>query len=309
MGNASLQNKGCCCSSNDDINAVMDMVNPQQLSQGAFKDPKSHSAAGLDPEAEEEVEVALAREKQGSPSKEDPLRKQLLMTVRQDDAPGVLQYIADGADIVDMGEALRLAAHRGAASVVRELVAVGISVNEGCPHTGFTPLQLSAASGHVVVCELLLDALADVHRPVGGATALSLARKMGNAEVEEVIERHVASLLQQDGEGAEDGAQYRRAHVLPRVSPLLSEAVLQALPAPPGSREAQKAAPAEEEPPQEEPAEPAEPVVAAEAAELGESGERRCEDASASGDANALDLVGLDCDSKDAQSANRVRPL
>merc|ERR1712039_735263 len=109
--------------------------------------------------------------------------------------------------------------------------AVGLSVNDLCPHTGFTSLQLAAASGHVVVCELLLDALADVHRPVGGATALSLARKMGNVEVEEVIERHVAALLLQDqGEGADEAAQYRRAHVLPRVSPVLSEAVLQVLP-------------------------------------------------------------------------------
>merc|ERR1712217_952985 len=133
-----------------------------------------------------------------------------------------------------MGEGLRLAAHRGSASVVRELVAVGLCVNDGCLHTGFTPLQLAAASGHIVVCELLLDALADVHRPIGGATALSLARKMGNVEVEEVIERHVASLLLQDqGEGADEAAQYRRAHVLPRVSPVLSEAVLQALPSPP----------------------------------------------------------------------------
>merc|ERR1712060_200972 len=82
------------------------------------------------------------------------------------------------------------------------------------------------------VCELLLDAMADVHRPIGGSTALSLARKMGNVEVEEVIERHVASLLSEHGDGANDAAQYRRAHVLPRVSPVLSEAVLQVLPAP-----------------------------------------------------------------------------
>lgn len=213
----------------------MSMVTPQQLSHGIFlKEVQVHQSSGGDPEAEEEVEVSLEREKalqqRSGAGEELPLRKQLLSSVRQDDAPGVLQYVADGADIVDMGEALRLAAHRGSASVVRELVAVGLSVNDGCPHTGFTPLQLAAASGHIVVCELLLDALADVHRPVGGATALSLARKMGNVEVEEVIERHVASLLlQEQGEG-EEAAQYRRAHVLPRVSPVLSEAVLQALP-------------------------------------------------------------------------------
>jgi len=207
----------------------MDLVAAQQLSQGLFRE--------FGPDAEAEVEVQLEREKQAlqrrtGAAEDAPLRRRLLSSVRHDDAPGVLQHVADGADVVDMGEALRLAAHRGSASVVRELVAVGLSVNEGCPHTGFTPLQLAAAAGHVVVCELLLDALADVHRPVGSATALSLARKMGNVEVEEAIEKHVESLVSQEGEGAADAAAMRRAHVLPRVSPALSQAVLQAVPAP-----------------------------------------------------------------------------
>jgi len=209
------------------------MVAPQ-ISQGVFL-KQLQSLSGTDETADEAPEnVVLARAKMSEEGRQsNPLRKQLLTAVRQDDAPGVLQYVADGADIVDMSEALRLAAHRGAASVVRELVAVGLSVNDGCPESGFTPLQLSASSGHLVVCELLLDALADVHRPVGGSTALSLARKMGNVEVEEVIERHVGALLiQEQGEGADEAQQYRRAHVLPRVSPVLSEAVLQALPAP-----------------------------------------------------------------------------
>lgn len=219
---------------------AMDVVTSHALSQGMFlKDLAGSSACGADPDAEEEVEVSLDRQK----AEDTPSKKQLLTAVRQDDAPGVLQYVADGADFVDMGEALRLAAHRGCASVVRELVAVGLCVNDGCPHTGFSPLQFASASGHIIVCELLLDALADVHRPIGGATALSLARKMGNVEVQEVIERHVASLLLQDkGAGAEDGAQYQRAHVLPRVSPVLSAAVLQALPAPPAPEQAGVAA-------------------------------------------------------------------
>jgi len=280
----------------------MDMVNPQQLSQGIFRTP-----GGEHPEAEEEVELALQREKCGGASSGDePLRKQLLAAVRQDDAPGVLQYVADGADIVDMGEALRLAAHRGSAAVVRELVAVGICVNDGCPHTGFTPLQLAAASGHIVVCELLLDALADVHRPVGGATALGLARKMGNVEVEEIIERHVASLMLQDGDAGDESAQYRRAHVLPRVSPVLSEAVMQALPAPPeglrGSLPEERedvAEPAAE--PAEEPA--AEPSAAA-------TPERHADVAEgSSGDASSMDLPGQDCDSMQLQAAERVLPL
>jgi len=271
----------------------MDMVNLQQLSHGTLFPPQAH------PEAEEEVELALERTRRGASSVDESVRKQLLTAVRQDDAPGVLQHVADGADVVDMGEALRLAAHRGSAAVVRELVAVGICVNEGCPHTGFTPVQLAAASGHIVVCELLLDALADVHRPVGGATALSLARKMGNSEVEEVIERHVASLLQQDqGDGPDEAAQYRRAHVLPRVSPLLSEAVLQALPAPPARQHEQPSgAPV---PRAEEPAAAAQPERQRPGG--GAAGPRE-----SPGDAGTLDLPGLDCDS--TLAAEHVLPL
>merc|ERR1719210_139863 len=148
---------------------------------------------------------------------------------RQDDAPAMLQLVADGADLTDVCEALRLAAYRGSASVVRELVAVGLSVNEACPDTGMTSLQLAAGSGHILVCELLLDAMAD---PCArGPPAISLAREKGHVEVEEGIERHrAAMLLAGRGEDPEEGGQYRRAHVLPRVSPVLSEAVMQALP-------------------------------------------------------------------------------
>eukprot|EP00930_Biecheleria_cincta_P061441 TRINITY_DN47009_c0_g1_i1.p1 TRINITY_DN47009_c0_g1~~TRINITY_DN47009_c0_g1_i1.p1 ORF type:complete len:334 (+),score=91.81 TRINITY_DN47009_c0_g1_i1:37-1002(+) len=163
-------------------------------------------------------------------SKEQSTRRRLLSAVQHDDAPAVLQFVADGIDTEEMSEALRLAAGRGSASVVRELVAVGLCVNEGCRTSGFTPLQLAAAGGHVVVSELLLDALADVNRQVDGINALSLARKMGNVEVEEVLERHVAALMMQDQGNADEAAQYRRAHVLPRVSAVLSEAVLNAVP-------------------------------------------------------------------------------
>eukprot|EP00929_Paragymnodinium_shiwhaense_P066361 TRINITY_DN33281_c0_g1_i1.p1 TRINITY_DN33281_c0_g1~~TRINITY_DN33281_c0_g1_i1.p1 ORF type:complete len:368 (+),score=66.46 TRINITY_DN33281_c0_g1_i1:116-1219(+) len=161
----------------------------------------------------------------------NPLRLQLLGAVRNDDAPAVLQHVADGADIPLMSEALRYAAHRGSAAVVRELVAVGLCVNDCCPQTGFAPLQLASASGHHIVCEVLLDALADVHKPINGTTPLTMARRSGHAEVEEVITRHITSLVMSDqGDPTEAQGANRRAHVLPRVSPFLSEAVLQAMP-------------------------------------------------------------------------------
>jgi len=222
----------------------MDMVTAQRgLSQGGFlKEIQIHNPNNGNVEEEVDLQAsapspqnrrASADDGGDHPEESPSLRRQLLTAVRQDDAPGVLQYVADGAEVSLINEAMRLAAHRGSSAVVRELVAVGLSVNEVCSQTGFTPLQLAAVSGHIVVCELLLDALADVHRPVGGATALTLARKMGNVEVEEVIERHVASLMLTDQGESDEAAHYRRAHVLPRVSPTLSEAVMQALPPPP----------------------------------------------------------------------------
>lgn len=164
----------------------------------------------------------------------DQLRNRLLAAVRRDDAPGVLQHVADNGDSVDIGEALRLAAERGSACVVRELVAIGLTVDVGCPQTGFTPLHLAAANGHVSACELLLEALADVHLPVacGGnsMTALTLARAKGNLEVEEVIEQHMTKLILPP-EPLPDCIDVEepiltRANVLPRISPFLSEAIL-----------------------------------------------------------------------------------
>lgn len=173
----------------------------------------------------------------GAPSESSPqdlmlraerasLRRQLLAAVRCDDAPAILQLVSDGADLGVVGEALRLAAMRGSTLVLRELVAVGLGVNEACTHTGLTPLQLAAASGHATACELLLDALADVHAPEASGTPLSLARKMGHVEVEEILERHVAMLIT---EGEEETMQAPRAQVLPRVSPNFSEAFLGAV--------------------------------------------------------------------------------
>mmetsp|Transcript_94974 Transcript_94974/g.207729 ORF Transcript_94974/g.207729 Transcript_94974/m.207729 type:complete len:316 (+) Transcript_94974:127-1074(+) len=243
MGNTiPSTNRVCCCTTDDLSAAAMDMVNAQQgLTQGAFlKEIQVHNPNNGNREEEisfhgatsSSMQVRDRRSNGQSNEERDPrkqLRRAILLAVRKDDAPQVLEHVADGVDVPMMNEAMRLAAHRGSSAVVRELVAVGLSVNEACPSTGFTPLQLAAVSGHVVVCELLLDALADVHRPVGGSTALMLARKMGNTEIEEVIERHVASVLLMNGDN-DDSAHFRRAHVLPRVSPVLSEAVMQAAP-------------------------------------------------------------------------------
>lgn len=240
MGN-DLSALACCCSSDMPVQsgpgtAGLDMINPRH-SQIGFLDAIALSEEAPPADDEEgwrEWEPSSAEKKRNAQAN-NGLREQLLKAARLDDAPTVLQHVADGACMGDLGEALRLASHRGCASVVRELVAVGLVVNDGCPRTGFTPLQLASASGHLGPCELLLDAQADVHRSIGGASALSLARKMGHADVEEVLERHAMSLVldgHKDGAG-EGAAPTRRAHVLPRVSPTLSEAVLQTLPAAP----------------------------------------------------------------------------
>eukprot|EP00747_Dinoflagellata_sp_TGD_P090085 gnl/TRDRNA2_/TRDRNA2_164569_c0_seq1.p1 gnl/TRDRNA2_/TRDRNA2_164569_c0~~gnl/TRDRNA2_/TRDRNA2_164569_c0_seq1.p1 ORF type:complete len:302 (-),score=65.28 gnl/TRDRNA2_/TRDRNA2_164569_c0_seq1:88-993(-) len=187
--------------------------------------------------AEEDEEVPDEREVEAT-LRSIHLRTQLLDAASCDNAPRVLQCIADGADITDMGEALRLAAHWGGVSVVRELVAVGISVNDRSPCTSLTPLQLAAANGHLPVCELLLDALADVNQSVkslSGSTPLALSRKMGHDEVEEALKRHAASLVS-DGQEATEGAELalaQRSRVLPRASPELSEAAQQVIPGPP----------------------------------------------------------------------------
>lgn len=222
---SAVTNRMCCCME-DPLGSTLMTVSPQTL--------EAHDISGhvTGIEDSEKVDMTLLRVQAGG--KLEPanhFRFQLLSAVRADDAPGVLQHVADGADISLMGEALRLAAHRGSASVVRELVAVGLSVNEECPQTGFTPIQLATAGGHHLVCEVLLDALADVNKPIAGSTVLGLAHKSGHVEVEEVISQHIASLVENEQCENNDASQAnRRAHVLPRVAPFLSEAVLQALP-------------------------------------------------------------------------------
>lgn len=229
---AAVPSRLCCCSSGDMSGAAMDMVNVEQgLSQGGLlKEFQLHRITGAEEEVEFDYDLSLSTSIRPRSVAGAAARRQLLKAARQDDAPATLQLVADGADLMDVGEALRLAAYRGSAAVVRELVAVGLSVNEACPDSGLTSLQLAAASGHILVCELLLDAMADPN--ARSPSALTLARRKGHVEVEEVIERHVAAmLLAVKGEEPEEAGQYRRAHVLPRVSPVLSEAVMQALPA------------------------------------------------------------------------------
>jgi len=208
----------------------MDTVHPQSLTQTMFPRQVQHQAAAeANPETEEEVEVLAKHTTVAKAAR--VARTQLLTAVRQDDAPRVLTFVADGTNFDVMGEALRLAAYRGSASVVRELVAVGLSVNVGDPHTGFAPLQLAAASGHIAVCELLLDALADVQRSVDGATATILAKKMGHSDVEDVLERHMATLLLEEQDGQRTAStNLQQSHVLPRVSPVISQAMLEAMP-------------------------------------------------------------------------------
>jgi len=183
---------------------------------------------------EQEVETpeAVSARQFVEAKKNTQLSQQLLVAIRHDDGSAVLQYVADGSDFEEMGEVLRLASHRGSASVVRELVAVGLTVNQGCTQTGFTALHLSASTGHLLVTELLLDALADVHARVGcaqGPTALSLVRQLGNPEVEEAIEQHIARQLVQEQGGANalpEEPNQTRLHVLPRVSQGLSEVMM-----------------------------------------------------------------------------------
>lgn len=227
---AALPGVDCCHSENEERDFHMDTVNTQSLTQSMFPRHVQHQAAAeANPETEEEVEVPAKHNTVAN--SERAARTQLLNAVKQDDAPRVLTFVADGTSFDVMGEALRLAAYRGSASVVRELVSSGLSVNVGDPHTGFAPIHLAAATGHLAVCEMLLDALADVQRSVDGATATVLAKKMGHSDVEDLLQRHMATLLLEErgGEGITNES-LKQSHVLPRVSPVLSQAMLEAMP-------------------------------------------------------------------------------
>jgi len=222
----------CCCTTSEPNAFAFDMVNPQGTCQEVVKELQLPIALGVTDEEppSQEMDVLIAARQWSRRHNTSTLPPKLLQAVKKDDGPAVLQYVADGTDFEEMGEALRLASHRGSAAVVRELVAVGLTVNKLCPHTGFAPVHLAASCGHLLVCELLLDALADVQQRVGGQenapTAMSIARKMGNLEIEEVMEQHLArQLLEQQGELG-DLLESTRLHVLPRVSHGLSTVVM-----------------------------------------------------------------------------------
>ena len=142
MGNSAVAVKGIealCCNSLEG-EGQEDMISPD-LAQALFMhEVPVHVNATM----EEEVGQAVASLKESRPRRgldeEDRSRRLLLTAVQHDDAPVVLQFVADGAAAADMGEALRLAAGRGNASVVRELVAVGLSVNDGCRGADFRSL-------------------------------------------------------------------------------------------------------------------------------------------------------------------------
>lgn len=157
------------------------------------------------------------------------LRQRMIHAVLKDDAPVMLKLVADDAQDSLISEALWLASGQGAGTVVRELVATGVDVNCICPRTGFAPIHFAAAAGHHIACEVLLDAAADVQKEVHGCTPLALARRAGHLEAEEVIQRFMNALEVPSGPGelpADTGVS-RRSQVLPRVSSVLTKAVLQ----------------------------------------------------------------------------------
>eukprot|EP00930_Biecheleria_cincta_P092712 TRINITY_DN8272_c0_g1_i1.p1 TRINITY_DN8272_c0_g1~~TRINITY_DN8272_c0_g1_i1.p1 ORF type:complete len:340 (+),score=59.54 TRINITY_DN8272_c0_g1_i1:113-1132(+) len=155
-------------------------------------------------------------------NEEEPLLK-LIAAVREDDPPRVLKLFVDGMGMDDMRKALSLAAKYGSVNVTRELVGIGCSAQFVDSTYNVTPLHLAACGGHPDICDILLDALADANCECDGLTALSYARRLGNVEVQEVIEKHIAHPPHSE---TPRESSNKRHLVLPRVSALLTEAVL-----------------------------------------------------------------------------------
>lgn len=157
-------------------------------------------------------------------------QQKLIVAVRDDDAPKVLSCVANGVDQEDVSDALRVACHRGSLTVVRELLSLGISVNVGCRKRGLLPIHLATAAGHIGVCELLLDAAADVEAVnFTGESATSMSSRCGHEEIVQAIKRNVEfRLLRQEGEIAASqlraiGPQFT---LIPRAPQYLAEAIL-----------------------------------------------------------------------------------
>eukprot|EP00928_Gymnodinium_smaydae_P033654 TRINITY_DN24048_c0_g1_i1.p1 TRINITY_DN24048_c0_g1~~TRINITY_DN24048_c0_g1_i1.p1 ORF type:complete len:253 (+),score=57.72 TRINITY_DN24048_c0_g1_i1:70-828(+) len=173
------------------------------------------------------LEEADQVEQQLKRSNEDAVagaRARLLSAVKAGDAPVVLQLISKEGDLALCHDALRFACHRGSTSVVRELLGIGVSMNCICPKTQLTPIHLAAAAGHATVCEMLLDAQADVEHVVGGKNVLALLRHSGHADIEEAVIRHLATNAQ-GGEDKDGSYASFRNYVLPRGAPYLETAL------------------------------------------------------------------------------------
>lgn len=151
--------------------------------------------------------------------------QQLVFAAVDDNAPLILEMFSeDAVHTSELQKVLSLACGRGSMNVVRELVAIGLDVNFASDASGMKPLHHAACAGHLGACEFLLDALADPSAEVRGQNALDLARRSGQEEAAQAIEKHMSALL---NPSAYDGdLATRRAIVLPRVSAVLTEVVL-----------------------------------------------------------------------------------
>ena len=96
---------------------------------------------------------------------------------------------ANGMTQGDLNVALRLAARRGDAGQVCEMLRRGAEVNDDLNGTEFTALQEAVSEGHLGVAELLLANGAEVNARKEGAgpSALDLAARAKNAEIAAVL--------------------------------------------------------------------------------------------------------------------------
>ena len=96
---------------------------------------------------------------------------------------------ANGMTQADLNVALRLAARRGDAGQVCEMLRRGAEVNDDLNGTEFTALQEAVSEGHLGAAELLLANGAEVNARKEGAgpSALDLAARAKNAEIAAVL--------------------------------------------------------------------------------------------------------------------------